>query len=272
MVRAGAVLGAHVLPALAGVHPRRRRSHHAPRWNITLRSRSAPVRIAVPLLDLWWLFEFANRYLDNWRYLLPRPYHPVEYALLASLAFSTVMPAIFVTAELLRTFAPFAPDRRWLRIDPGRGRTRRTCADRPRHISPFAGIPAIPVPLRLDRALPRVRSDQRAAGKSQHRRPGARGPLGYRPGPLRRGVDLRLVLGDVERLFDAEMGLPRPICRLAQVVRDAHPGLWGLFAVRPGGVRRLVAAEWGDAGHDRDWMRFTRPFTGVAGNRRGRNA
>jgi hypothetical protein len=71
-------------------------------------------------IPLWWLFEFANRYLDNWRYLMPRPYHPVEYALLASLAFSTVIPAIFVTAELLRTFPPFAPNRRWLRIDPGR--------------------------------------------------------------------------------------------------------------------------------------------------------
>ncbi|MBA2595021.1 MAG: hypothetical protein H0V00_00155 [Chloroflexia bacterium] len=71
-------------------------------------------------LPLWWLFEIANRYLGNWRYLLPRPYHPVEYGLLASLAFSTVMPAIFVTAELLRTFSPLAPERRWLRIDPGR--------------------------------------------------------------------------------------------------------------------------------------------------------
>ena len=71
-------------------------------------------------IPLWWVFEIANRYLDNWRYLLPRPYHPVEYALLASLAFSTVMPAIFVTAELLRTFAPFAPGRRWLQIAPGR--------------------------------------------------------------------------------------------------------------------------------------------------------
>jgi hypothetical protein len=71
-------------------------------------------------IPLWWLFEIANRYLDNWRYLVPRSYHPLEYALLASLAFSTVMPAIFVTAELLRTFAPFAPGRRWLRIDPGR--------------------------------------------------------------------------------------------------------------------------------------------------------
>ena len=71
-------------------------------------------------IPLWWLFEFANRYLENWRYLLSRPYHPVEYALLASLAFSTVMPAIFVTAELLRTITPFGRSRSWLRIDPGR--------------------------------------------------------------------------------------------------------------------------------------------------------
>ncbi len=71
-------------------------------------------------IPLWWLFEFANRYLGNWRYLLPRPYHPVEYALLATLAFSTVMPAIFVTAELLRTFGPFSRSRHWLRLDPGR--------------------------------------------------------------------------------------------------------------------------------------------------------
>ena len=71
-------------------------------------------------IPLWWLFEFANRYLGNWQYLLPWPYHPVQYALLASLAFSTVMPAIFVTAELLRTFAPFARSRYWLRLDPGR--------------------------------------------------------------------------------------------------------------------------------------------------------
>ena len=69
-------------------------------------------------VPLWWLFELANRYLGNWRYLLPRPYGAIEYALLASLAFSTVMPAIFVTAELLRTFPPFAPRRRWVRLAP----------------------------------------------------------------------------------------------------------------------------------------------------------
>ena len=70
-------------------------------------------------IPLWWLFEFANRYLGNWRYLMPRQYSPLEYTLLASLAFSTVIPALFVTAELLRTLRPFARRRCWLHIAPG---------------------------------------------------------------------------------------------------------------------------------------------------------
>ena len=66
---------------------------------------------------LWWLFELANRFLGNWRYLMPRSYDAASFTLLASLDFSTVLPAVFVTAELLRTVAPFAPARRWMRID-----------------------------------------------------------------------------------------------------------------------------------------------------------
>ncbi len=69
-------------------------------------------------VPLWWLFEGANRFLGNWRYVLPYDYDPVHYALLASLAFSTVLPAIFSTASLLRTFPLFAAPRRWLRLDP----------------------------------------------------------------------------------------------------------------------------------------------------------
>lgn len=72
-------------------------------------------------IPLWWLFEFANQFLRNWEYVLARDYSRVAYAALASLAFSTVMPAIFVTAELYRTFEPFAVARRWIRIAPSRG-------------------------------------------------------------------------------------------------------------------------------------------------------
>jgi len=71
-------------------------------------------------LPLWWLFELANRSLGNWRYQLPRDYPPLTYVLLASIAFSTVMPAIFVTAEFYRSLKPFAPARRWIRIAPSR--------------------------------------------------------------------------------------------------------------------------------------------------------
>jgi hypothetical protein len=69
-------------------------------------------------VPLWWLFEWANGVLANWRYVLPYPYDPVHYALLASLAFSTVLPAIFATASLLRTFPAFARARRWRAVDP----------------------------------------------------------------------------------------------------------------------------------------------------------
>lgn len=71
-------------------------------------------------VPLWWLFEFANQFLRNWEYVRAHDYGPVAYVALASIAFSTVIPAVFVTAELYRTFGFFAPDRRWIRIAPSR--------------------------------------------------------------------------------------------------------------------------------------------------------
>jgi len=72
-------------------------------------------------IPLWWVFEFANQFLNNWEYIQPRHYGPVASAALASLAFSTVMPAIFVTAELYRTFPFFRQARRWIGIAPSSG-------------------------------------------------------------------------------------------------------------------------------------------------------
>jgi hypothetical protein len=70
--------------------------------------------ISVPL---WWLFEAANSRLDNWSYQSPYEYGWVAYHLEASLAFSTVVPAIFVTGELVRAVALKRPVR-WLRLAP----------------------------------------------------------------------------------------------------------------------------------------------------------
>lgn len=69
---------------------------------------------------LWWGFEAANERLGNWEYRLPTDYPRFAYGVLATIAFSTVLPAIFETAELVRSLGPFRPTRRWIRIAPGR--------------------------------------------------------------------------------------------------------------------------------------------------------
>lgn len=71
-------------------------------------------------IPLWWLFEFANEFLQNWEYQIPTDYGPLAYFALASLRFSTVMPAIFVTAELWRTFPVLSRAIRWVRLAPSR--------------------------------------------------------------------------------------------------------------------------------------------------------
>lgn len=52
----------------------------------------------------WWLFEFINDRTGNWEYLGVAAFTPLENHLLSALSFSTVMPAVFETAELARTF------------------------------------------------------------------------------------------------------------------------------------------------------------------------
>ncbi len=60
--------------------------------------------ISVPV---WWLFEAINWWTGNWRYLGRELFSDLEYGFFASLGFSTVMPAVFVTAELVGSFGWF---------------------------------------------------------------------------------------------------------------------------------------------------------------------
>jgi hypothetical protein len=69
---------------------------------------------------IWWGFESVNERSGNWEYRLPTDYGPFAYSALATLSFSTVLPAVFETAELYRSFGLFRSTRRWLRIAPGR--------------------------------------------------------------------------------------------------------------------------------------------------------
>ena len=52
----------------------------------------------------WWLFELINWRTQNWFYDGKQFFTEFEYALLATISFSTVMPAVFETAELVGTF------------------------------------------------------------------------------------------------------------------------------------------------------------------------
>ncbi len=61
----------------------------------------------------WWLFELINLRTQNWFYVGREAFTNLEYAFMSSISFSTVMPAVFGTAELASTFG-------WIkRIGPG---------------------------------------------------------------------------------------------------------------------------------------------------------
>ena len=53
---------------------------------------------------VWWFFEAVNWRTANWEYLGRAQFSDVAYALFATLSFSTVIPAVFGTAELVSTF------------------------------------------------------------------------------------------------------------------------------------------------------------------------
>jgi hypothetical protein len=52
----------------------------------------------------WWSFEYLNRFVGNWEYVGGREFGPMEYFLFATLPFSTVLPAVLSTRELLLSF------------------------------------------------------------------------------------------------------------------------------------------------------------------------
>ncbi|MFV1997496.1 MAG: hypothetical protein ACC641_05730 [Acidiferrobacterales bacterium] len=52
----------------------------------------------------WWYFEYLNRFVQNWYYIGIGDFSPLEYVAFASLSFSTVLPSVISTKELLETF------------------------------------------------------------------------------------------------------------------------------------------------------------------------
>lgn len=65
---------------------------HRPRYFLLLFPLSAA---------FWWTFEYLNRFVQNWYYVGVGELSPIEYFIQATIPFSTVLPAVLGTAELL---------------------------------------------------------------------------------------------------------------------------------------------------------------------------
>lgn len=55
---------------------------------------------------VWWLFELANWRLQNWYYVGAETFSTLQFWFWATINFTTVIPAVFGSAELLRSFLP----------------------------------------------------------------------------------------------------------------------------------------------------------------------
>ena len=76
----------------------RRKGH-----SLLTRNPSAFAGLFLISAPAWWLFELINLRTQNWFYLGEETFTTLEYAVLSTVSFSTVMPAVFGTAELMGT-------------------------------------------------------------------------------------------------------------------------------------------------------------------------
>lgn len=68
----------------------------------------------------WWFFEYLNRFAENWYYINIDQLTPAEYFWRASLPFSTVLPAVLSTKELLASFPQLSRGlANWLVVEIG---------------------------------------------------------------------------------------------------------------------------------------------------------
>lgn len=69
-------------------------------------------------IPVWWVFEILNWRLQNWHYVGRELFTDLEYLILSSLSFSTVLPAVSGTAELLSGIGFLRRAGKWLVLPP----------------------------------------------------------------------------------------------------------------------------------------------------------
>jgi hypothetical protein len=72
--------------------------HGTSPWQRGWRAWLWPFATSIPA---WWLFEYFNHFLHNWEYVGRYATTGLAFAVFATLSFTTVVPAILTTAELI---------------------------------------------------------------------------------------------------------------------------------------------------------------------------
>ncbi len=72
--------------------------------SILTRSRRDFILLFFVSAPAWWIFEFLNDHTRNWEYLGHELFTSLEFNVYSTISFATVLPAVFGSAELLRSF------------------------------------------------------------------------------------------------------------------------------------------------------------------------
>ena len=74
--------------------------------SLFFRNRRKFIGLFIASAPVWWLFELANWRLQNWTYVGADSFSIPQFWFWATINFTTVIPAVFGSAELMRSFFP----------------------------------------------------------------------------------------------------------------------------------------------------------------------
>lgn len=72
--------------------------------SLLIRSTTKYIGLFIISAPVWWLFEALNLRTQNWIYIGAEIFTPLQYAFWTTVSFTTVIPAVFGSAELMASF------------------------------------------------------------------------------------------------------------------------------------------------------------------------